>query len=249
MKDIEAMIVRFKMFKRMNIKQKQPQIQNYLVLVDYQKVIDGANQQVQLWLDALGKVLQDIAIRDLSAVITETNAYEEKLKSDVATIDTIKNLLNVINEIRKNSMDIELKISEVVEQFRVLKMYKYEIEKEHQDQVDMIAENWSNLVEFAEKQDFKVNELKSSFAEVTESNVTIFKDEIKCDYDEYLLTGPGSADVGLEEGVEKLADSIMKIQAANIRKDEHVLSEQLFDLPISKFDELIKMESLNQTYS
>ena len=82
-KDIEAMIVRFKMFKRMNIKQKQPQIQNYLVLVDYQKVIDGANQQVQLWLDALGKVLQDIAIRDLSAVITETNAYEEKLKSDV----------------------------------------------------------------------------------------------------------------------------------------------------------------------
>jgi hypothetical protein len=99
-------------------------------------------------------------------------AYEDKLKSDVQTIDTIKNLLNVINDIRKNSMDMELKISEVVEQFRVLKMYKYSIEKEHQDQVDMISENWAALVEFAEKQDFKVNELKESFAEVTMRNVT-----------------------------------------------------------------------------
>lgn len=48
-------------------------------------------------------------------------------------------------------MDMELKISEVVEQFRVLKMYKYTIEKETQEQVDMIAENWALLVEFAEK--------------------------------------------------------------------------------------------------
>ena len=88
---------------------------------------------MQQWLDALGKVLSDIAIKDLQSVITETIAYEDKLKSDVQTIDTIKNLLNVINDIRKNSMDMELKISEVVEQFRVLKMYKYTIEKEHQD--------------------------------------------------------------------------------------------------------------------
>ena len=84
-------------------------------------------------------------------MISETKEYEKKLESDVQTIDTIKNLLNVINDIRKNSMDMELKIYEVVEQFRVLRMYKYEIEKEHQDEVDMIAENWASLVEFAEK--------------------------------------------------------------------------------------------------
>ena len=84
-------------------------------------------------------------------MISETKEYEKKLESDVQTIDTIKNLLNVINDIRKNSMDMELDIYEVVEQFRVLRMYKYEIEKEHQDEVDMIAENWASLVEFAEK--------------------------------------------------------------------------------------------------
>lgn len=113
----------------------------------------------------------------------------------------------------------------------------------------MIAENWSNLIQFAEKQDFNVQIMKGTFGEMTKGYVKTFKEEIKRDYDEYILTGPGSADISLEEGVEKLADSIMKITSANINKDEHVLSEQLFDLPISKFDELIKMESFNQTYS
>lgn len=82
-------------------------------------------------MDALGKVLSDIAIKDLQSVIVETQQYEEKLKSDVETIDTIKNLLKVIDDIRKCSMDMELRIVEVVEQFRVLKMYKYTIEPEH----------------------------------------------------------------------------------------------------------------------
>lgn len=82
-------------------------------------------------------------------------------------------------------MDMELKIVEVVEQFRVLKMYKYDIEKEHQDNVDMIAENWASLVEFAERQDFKVNELKESFATVTQRNVDAFKEELKKVYEVY----------------------------------------------------------------
>ena len=247
-RDIENRIMRFKLFKRLNIKTKQPQVQNFLVLVDYQAVVSNAYAQVQLWLDALGKVLSDVAVRDLQAVIHDTQVYEEKLKSDVQTIDTIKNLLNVINDIRKNSMDMELRILEVVEQFRVLKMYKYVIDPDHQQQVDMIADNWAALVEFAERQDFKVNALKESFAEVTQRNVAAFKEDLRREYERYVREGPGAADITLDEGVVLLQESMLTIEAQNVKKDEHVLSEQLFNLPISKFDELIKMESQNHTY-
>jgi len=50
-------------------------------------------------------------------------------------------------------------------------MYKYSIEKDHQDQVDMISENWAALVDVAERQDYKVNELKETFGESTSRNV------------------------------------------------------------------------------
>jgi succinylglutamate desuccinylase len=58
-------------------------VQNFLVLVDYSAVLSNAYSQVQLWLDALGDVLSKIANNDLEKVIKETQAYEEKLKSDV----------------------------------------------------------------------------------------------------------------------------------------------------------------------
>jgi hypothetical protein len=83
-------------------------------------------------------------------------------------------------------------------------MYKYTIEKDDQDQVDMIQENWEALVDLAERQDYKVNELKESFAEVTQRNVAAFKEELKKEYERYLASGPGSADISLDEGVKAL---------------------------------------------
>jgi len=45
-KDIEKQIMTFKLFKKINIKTKQVQIQNFLVLVDYSAVVDQAYKQV-----------------------------------------------------------------------------------------------------------------------------------------------------------------------------------------------------------
>lgn len=51
-------------------------------------------------------------------------------------LDSLKHLLNIISEIKNKSMDMEFRINEVSEQFRILKMYKFEVEDELQLQVD-----------------------------------------------------------------------------------------------------------------
>jgi len=71
----------------------------------------------------------------------------------------------------------------------------------------MISSNWAALVEFAEKQDFKVNELKGTFANITKNHVLKFKEDLKKEYERYLAHGPGSSDVSLDKGVELLAES------------------------------------------
>jgi hypothetical protein len=112
----------------------------------------------------------------------------------------------------------------------------------------MIQENWDALVEKAEKKDFEVNEFKTTFAGVTQQNVAKFKEELKAAYEEYVANGPGADHVSLDDGVEILKDSIEKCEAFNIKKDDFVLSEALFNLPISKFNELIEMEKMNKSY-
>ena len=132
-------------------------------------------------------------------------------------------------------MDMELKIGEVQEQFRVLRMYKYDIDEEDQASVDAISDNWAALTDAAERRNFELESYKATFADITKKKVLTFKDELKEAYAEYLAMGPGADSVSLEEGVTKLAEYSAKCLEFNIQKDENVLSENLFNLPISKF--------------
>jgi dynein heavy chain, axonemal len=75
-----------------------------------------------------------------------------------------------------------------------------------------------------------------------------FKDELKQAYEKYLENGPGSSAVSLEEGVHKLEESKVANEAYNRKREEYVLAEKLFNLPISKYPELIKMEQDNLMY-
>ena len=79
----------------------------------------------------------------------------------------MKALLNIISEIKNISMDMEFRVVEVQEQFRVLKMYNFEVEAELQKDVDNLMNNWEELIESANKKDFEVNEFKTNFANVT----------------------------------------------------------------------------------
>ena len=108
--------------------------------------------------------------------------------------------------------------------------------------------NWQELLEFADKKDFDVNDFKKNFAEVTKQEVETFKGKIKDEYDQYMSKGPGTPSVSLEEGAELLAASKDKIRSFNRIREENVLAEKLFNLPISKFPELIAMEEANKKY-
>jgi hypothetical protein len=122
-------------------------------------------------------------------------------------IDQLKALLNVISEIKNKSMDMEFRIIEVQEQFRVLNMYNFEIEEETQKDSDTLMSNWEELIDSADKKDFEVNDFKKNFAEVTKQDVANFKIKITNEYATYKERGPGTIAVGLEEGSELLANS------------------------------------------
>jgi dynein heavy chain len=75
-----------------------------------------------------------------------------------------------------------------------------------------------------------------------------FKNELKEEYEKYVSNGPGAEHISLDEGVEILNQSKDANRRFNRRREEYVLAEKLFNLPISKFPELIKMEEDNKKY-
>lgn len=100
----------------------------------------------------------------------------------------------------------------------------------------------------ADRKDFEVGAFKKNFAEITKGEVLKFKNELKEEYEKYISNGPGADHVSLEDGVELLQLSKDQNRRFNRRREEYVLAEKLFNLPISKFPELIKMEEDNKIY-
>lgn len=107
---------------------------------------------------------------------------------------------------------------------------------------------WEDLFERAERKDFDVNDYKKNYAQMTKGDVLRFKAELKEEYDKYVQNGPGAEHVSLEEGLNLLEISKEQNKKFNQKKEECVLAEKLFEIPISKFPELIAMESDNMIY-
>lgn len=127
-------------------------------------------------------------------------------------------------------------------------MYKYEVAPEINEEVSALSQNWIDLLEMADRKDFEVNDFKKNFAEVTKGEVLKFKNELKEEYEKYISNGPGADHVALDEGVELLQLSKDANRRFNRKREEYVLAEKLFNLPISKFPELIKMEEDNKIF-
>jgi dynein heavy chain len=224
------------------------EMSNFFVLIDNSEVNNACIQKTEEWLEAYGEILKKMANSLLKDIIRDTEEYEKKLKGEMGDIDQLKSLLNVISEIKNKSMDMEFRIIEVQEQFRVLNMYDFAVEEETQKDVDALMVNWDELLEFADKKDFEVNDFKKNFAEVTKQDVANFKIKILAEYEKYKSHGPGTLSVQLAEGIELLSASKEQIRKFNKEREDNVLAEKLFNLPISKFPELVFMEEENKKF-
>jgi dynein heavy chain len=101
----------------------------------------------------------------------------------------------------------------------------------------------------AERKDHLVGSYKDRFARVVQQNIEGFKTEVQKEYENYRQSGPGAEHIDLDEGVALLAASKDTVAALNHRKDDYVMSENLFNLPLSKYPQLIEMEDNNKIYS
>ena len=76
-----------------------------------------------------------------------------------------------------------------------------------------------------------------------------FKKELEVEYEKWKTHGPGSSDVGLDEGLELLEKSKQLCKDFTDIKNDNLLSETLFDLEISTYPDLNEMIEKNKVYS
>ena len=212
----------------------------------FESVIEAFKNQAESWLDKYGSVLRELSTRELESIRKEIAEYRAKLEDNPTSIVGLKALLNSISQIKSHSMIMEFRISEVVEKFRTLSMYKQAIDAEYMAEAFDLEAKWKELITDAKNKDAELIVSKQEFAKETQGEVAQFKAGLVILYKEYKETGPGSANTSLDDGLDLLESYKEKIAQLNRKKEELVLAEKLFNLDISNFPELVHIEEENK---
>lgn len=99
-------------------------------MVDNTEIQKATVTKYDEWLAQLGDLVRTIANKELSAIVQLTDRYNKDLNKEINDKESLQEFLANISEIKNTSMEMEFRINEVQEQFRILQMYDYTIEDE-----------------------------------------------------------------------------------------------------------------------
>lgn len=99
------------------------------IRIDFGKVKKAFMKHAKERLVRIGLILVKIAEKDVEELQKKIFFYHEEIKKDEDSRAKLKRCLNMLAEIKDQTMDTEFEIADVVEKFRILKKYeKYGLE-------------------------------------------------------------------------------------------------------------------------
>ena len=94
----------------------------------FESVIHTFKSQADSWVERYGAVVKELGLKDLQAAKKFIDDFDNALEENPANIEELKALLNKIAEINSMSMMMEFSISDIVEKFRTLQMYRQAVD-------------------------------------------------------------------------------------------------------------------------
>uniref|UniRef100_A0A8C9J6D4 Dynein axonemal heavy chain 10 n=1 Tax=Panthera tigris altaica TaxID=74533 RepID=A0A8C9J6D4_PANTA len=199
-------------------------------------------ENARSWVTSLGKLLNESAREELYHLHEEMESLAKNLKKSPSTLEDLKFVLATIAEIRSKSLVMELRYRDVQERYRTMAMYNLFPPDAEKELVDNIKSMWSNLFNESMNVDHSLGGIKRTFTEITRGEILNYKQQIEEFAKRFYREGPGSIGDDLDKGVELLAVFEKELTRHEKNRQELANAEKLFDLPITMYPELLKVQ-------
>eukprot|EP00736_Rhodelphis_marinus_P009344 Rmarinus@m.3249 len=212
------------------------------IRVSCHSVAASVVQEAEAWVAAIGQLLNDAERSRLFALDKRIRQYMHAVQQEPQTLDELKTVLSVITEINGNSMDVEIEYVDIEEKYRTMAVYNIPVPEEEMTMARSLRERWAELVKAAADIDKNLVSVKDKFREVTQDQVSDFQNEVATMKREFFDKGPGTAGIDMDEGVRLVEKYMRDLGAKGRMREQLVLAEKLFDLPITSYPELVDVE-------
>ncbi|XP_053336632.1 dynein axonemal heavy chain 10 [Clarias gariepinus] len=196
----------------------------------------------QTWIATLGKLLNDSAREELHAMRNEFQQMSENLERAPDTLENLKFILTIISNIRDMSLSVEMRNSDIQERYRTLALYKLKVAEEELQLVANIQTLWKDLSTEAQRVDRSLGKVKKTFTKITLKQIEDYKQELSVFAESFSMHGPGAVGDNMEKGLAVMNAYEADLAKIDAGRQELVNAEKLFDLPITSYPELLKIQ-------
>ncbi|KAI4536193.1 hypothetical protein MG293_013585 [Ovis ammon polii] len=199
-------------------------------------------ENAKSWVVSLGRLLNDSAREELNNLHEEIESLNKNLKKSPSTLEDLKFVLATIAEIRSKSLVMELRYRDVQERYRTMAMYGLFPSDAEKELADNIESMWLNLFNDSVNVEHALGGIKRMFTELTRGEILNYRQQIEDFAKRFYREGPGSVGENLDRGVELLATFDKELMKHEKNRQELANAEKLFDLPITMYPELLKVQ-------
>uniref|UniRef100_K7FM63 Dynein axonemal heavy chain 10 n=1 Tax=Pelodiscus sinensis TaxID=13735 RepID=K7FM63_PELSI len=194
------------------------------------------------WVNSLGKLLNESAKEELFNLQEEIERLSQNLRKTPDSLEDLKFVLATIAEIKDMSLQVELKYLDIQERYRTLAVYNIPTTEEERGMVDNIKKKWETLLFDASEVDHSLGSIKKTFTEITREQIGDYSSQIADFFHRFTTEGPGAVGENLDKGLELLDVFDKELETHEKNRQELANAEKLFDLPITMYPDLLKMQ-------
>ncbi|XP_054568736.1 dynein axonemal heavy chain 10 [Eptesicus fuscus] len=199
-------------------------------------------ESAKAWVTSLGKLLNDSAREELHSLHEEMENLGKNLKKSPGTLEDLKFVLATIAEVRSKSLVMELRYRDVQERYRTMAMYNLHPSSAEKELADRIESMWQDLFTNSVNVEHALGSIKRTFTEITRGEILNFRQQIEDFAKRFYLEGPGSVGEDLDSGMDLLGSFERELGRHEKNRQELANAEKLFDLPITMYPELLKVQ-------
>uniref|UniRef100_H2LCS2 Dynein axonemal heavy chain 10 n=1 Tax=Oryzias latipes TaxID=8090 RepID=H2LCS2_ORYLA len=235
-------------FENLNQEVKQEVLckTEHIIHVNMMPLVSSLRNIAESRISTLCSFLNKPAKEELFILRDKFMQLQEKMHQRPDTFEDLKSILGTISDIRDMSLDVEIRVADIKERYRMMAMY---------DELELVAnigQIWSNLFAESRQVDQSLKDVRETFSKIKMEEMEAFKQDLSIFAESFNTHGPGTVGNDLEKLniIGKFEKELSKIMA----KQEHLTkTAKLLDLQLAEYPEIISIQKylsgLSQIYN
>ena len=197
--------------------------------------------ETKQWKIAYGQSCNMKYANAMSDAFAKLEDLNKRLSRPIKDLEDVRSTMLALQEVRENSIGIEMTIRPIEESYSMLNRYEVAIPRDQSDRVHALRYTWEDLLTTATNMESRLTDIQPQFKGTLTDNVQVFAADVNEFVSDYDVSGPMVAGIHPRDASDRLQVCQGQFESLWRRYITYSGGEELFGLPVTDYPSLQKI--------